>query len=256
MPCRDICALGYSYLRGTRRIGRVCSCLPGLVLRPKNGENLLEVRIRTLSSPLSQQFKLIEFCEFEKPVEQMESLLFVCTRMIDCLVERASSRALSLAALKADMKLEGGKTHRCTIRPALPSIDRKFLLKLLQLEIAAHSPQCGVMTLTLSAEAGQSSKVQLGLFSPQTPEPSRLDVTIARLKAIVGDDRVGSPALEDTHRSNSFHMEDFTITSKSSASANRASTIGATEESGHVCQSVLCSMTCDLLNSKIKMPAI
>jgi protein ImuB len=72
------------------------------------------------------------------------------------------------------------------IRPALPTVDRKFLLKLLQLEIAAHPPPAAVLSLTLSAEAGQSSKVQLGLFAPQTPEPSRLDVTIARLKAIAG----------------------------------------------------------------------
>ena len=107
------------------------------------------------------------------------------------------------------MELEGGRAHRLSIRPALPSMDRKFLLKLLQLEIAANPPPAAVVSLTLSAEAGQSSKVQLGLFAPQTPEPSRLDVTLARLKAIVGDDRVGSPVLEDTHRAGSFRMEGF-----------------------------------------------
>jgi len=68
-----------------------------------------------------------------------------------------------------------------------------------------------VISLTLTAEAGLSSKVQLGLFTPQTPEPSRLDVTLARLKAIVGDDRVGSPVLNDTHRPGSFHMEGFSL---------------------------------------------
>ncbi len=164
--------------------------------------------------PIEQQFDLTEFCEFEEPVEQVESLLFVCTRMIDCLVERATSRAMSLAVLGSDLKLEGGKTHRCTIHPALPSVDRKLLLKLLQLEFAAHPPERGVIALTLWAEAGQSSKVQLGLFSPQTPEPSRLDVTIARLKAIVGEDRVGSPMLEDTHHAGCFRMEGFIVSNK------------------------------------------
>ncbi len=81
-------------------------------------------------------------------------------------------------------------TYERVIRPAIPSNDRKFLLKLLQLEIAAHPPQAAITSLTLTAEAGQPSKVQLGLFTPQTPEPSRLDVTLARLKALVGDDRV------------------------------------------------------------------
>ena len=112
--------------------------------------------------------------------------------------------------------------HRCAIRPALPSADRKFLLKLLQLEIAAHPPQAAVVALSLSAEAGQSSNVQLGLFAPQTPEPSRLDVTLARLKAIVGEDRVGSPVLEDTHRAGSFRMEGFVIGGNDAPAERRA----------------------------------
>jgi protein ImuB len=142
--------------------------------------------------PIEAEFTLKEFFDFETLVEEMDSLLFVGARMIDCLVARASLRALSLATLTVDLALAGGRQHKRVIRPALPSIDRKFLLKLLQLEIAAHPPQAAVLSFTLTAEAGQSSKVQLGLFAPQTPEPSRLDVTIARLKAIAGEDRVGS----------------------------------------------------------------
>jgi protein ImuB len=161
--------------------------------------------------PIEAEFTLKEFFDFETPVEEMDSLLFIGARMIDCLVARASVRALSLATLTVDLALAGGRQHKRVIRPALPSIDRKFLLKLLQLEIAAHPPQAAVLSFTLTAEAGQSSKVQLGLFAPQTPEPSRLDVTIARLKAIAGEDRVGSPVLEDTHRSGCFRMEGFSV---------------------------------------------
>jgi protein ImuB len=159
--------------------------------------------------PIEAAFALREFCEFETPVEQMDSLLFVGARMIDSLALRAATRAMSLATVVVDFGLESKCAHRLTIRPALPSIDRKFLLKLLQLEIAANPPTAAVLSLTLTAEAGQSSKVQLGLFAPQTPEPSRLDVTIARLKAIAGEDRVGSPVLEDTHRAGSFRMSAF-----------------------------------------------
>jgi protein ImuB len=167
--------------------------------------------------PIEAEFTLKEFFDFETPVEEMDSLLFIGARMIDCLVARASARALSLASLTVEMRLAGGRQHKRVIRPALPSVDRKFLLKLLQLEIAAHPPQPAVLSFTLTAEAGQSSKVQLGLFAPQTPEPSRLDVTIARLKAIAGEDRVGSPVLEDTHRSGSFRMEGFSVSGLSAA---------------------------------------
>ena len=168
------------------------------------------------SSPAAAGFTLEEFCAFETPVEQIDSLLFIGARMIDCLATRASTHALSLASLNVLMQLDGGHKYERTIRPALPTIDRKFLLKLLQLEVAAHPPQSAVLSLTLSAQAGQSSKVQLGLFAPQTPEPSRLDVTIARLKAIAGEDRVGSPVLEDSHRPGSFRMENFTVAHPSS----------------------------------------
>ena len=164
--------------------------------------------------PIEREFSLEELCEFESPVEQMDSLLFIGARMIGSLVERAAGRALSLASLAVHMKLEGGLTHQRLIRPALPSADRKFLLKLLQLEIGAHPPSAAVVSLTLKAEAGQPGKVQLGLFAPQTPEPSRLDVTLARLKAMVGEDRVGSPMLQDTHRARSFRMQDFSVAGK------------------------------------------
>jgi protein ImuB len=167
--------------------------------------------------PIEPALLLREFCEFETPVEQMDSLLFIGARMIDCLVARAAARALSLAVLTVDMKMEAERVHRRVLRPAVPTTDRKFLLKLLQLEIAAHPPQAAVVALTLAAEAGQSSQVQLGLFAPQTPEPSRLDVTLARLKAMVGEDRVGSPVLEDTHRAGSFRMEGFGMAGKPSA---------------------------------------
>ena len=60
----------------------------------------------------------------------MDSLLFVGARMIDSLVQRAATRAMSFASVDVHLELEGKRAHRLTIRPALPSIDRKFLLKL------------------------------------------------------------------------------------------------------------------------------
>ena len=164
--------------------------------------------------PIEPEFTLQESFEFEHPVEQSDSLLFLGARMIDCLTERASMRALCLASVRVEMKLGGGREHHLLLKPAIPSIDRKFLLKLLHLELAARPPQAAVHTFTMHAEAGQSSKVQLGLFTPQTPEPSRLDVTLARLKAIVGEARVGSPVLEDTHQPDRFRMENFSVIEK------------------------------------------
>ncbi len=174
-------------------------------------------RAAHLFQPVEPVLALEEFCEFETPVEQIDSLLFVAVRMIDSLAARANGRALALAALTARMKLEDGSWHERIIRPALPSVDRRFLLKLVHMEIGAHPPQAAVVSLLLRAEAGQASQMQLGLFAPEMPEPSKLNVTLARLKAIVGEDRVGSPALDDTHRADSFRMKGFVAGSSADA---------------------------------------
>jgi protein ImuB len=111
------------------------------------------------------------------------------------------------------------------VRPALPSQEQRFLLKLLQMELAAHPPPAPVLAMTLHAEPGKTGKVQMGLFAPQTPEPARLDVTLARIKAMVGEDRVGTPVLEDSHRPSGFHLAPFRADAASqprTASSERA----------------------------------
>jgi len=201
-------------LWGIRTLGELAK-LPEIEMITRLGQGARMWRERAQGTyahtfqPVEPDFCLSEFCAFENEIEDEESLLFVGARMIECLVTRAATRAMALTLLTVRMALSGGVEHRLEIRPALPTIDRKFLLKLLQLEIAAHPPSAAVIALTVTAEAGQSSKVQMGLFAPQTPEPSRLDITIARLKAIAGEDRVGTPVLEDTHRDGSFHMKSF-----------------------------------------------
>jgi protein ImuB len=40
----------------------------------------------------------------------------------------------------------------------------------------------------------------------------KLDVTLARIKAIVGEEHVGRPVLKDTHRPDGFGVEPFVVT--------------------------------------------
>ncbi len=77
----------------------------------------------------------------------------------------------------------------------------------------------------LHADPGSTSKVQLGLFSPQLPETGRLDVTLARLATLVGEGNAGQAVLDDTHTPEGFHIEPFRVEASESAepvSPNRA----------------------------------
>src|SRR5262249_44200827 len=59
------------------------------------------------------------------------------------------------------------------------------------------------------AEPVKPRAAQHGLFLPIAPEPEKLEVTLARLKALVGEQNVGSPALLDTYRPGAFRMTRF-----------------------------------------------
>ena len=211
---------------GIRSLGELAA-LPEVELIARLGQDARRWRdiaagtLTHLFRPVEPQFSLREFCEFDWAVEQIDSLLFVAGRIIESLVTRAAGHALSLAQLSITLRLEGGQNHSLTLRPALPTTDRKFLLKLLQIELAAHPPKAAILALTIAAEPGHASTVQLGLFLPQLPEPSRLDVTLARLKALVGEDRVGSPVLDDTHCPDAFHMEAFALLTSNKAMTDR-----------------------------------
>jgi protein ImuB len=164
-----------------------------------------------LFQPEEPVFKLRERMELESPVEILDALLFVINPMLDQLIRRAADRVLALASVSITLSLEGGAIHCRTVRPALPTDDRQLWLKLLHLDLEAHPAQSGIEAVALDAEPGRTSKVQPGLFAPQLPEPSRLDVTLARIRAIVGDENVGRAVLTDTHRSDGFRMEPFSV---------------------------------------------
>ena len=163
--------------------------------------------------PYEAAFELQERMELDTPVEQLDSLLFVLGVMLEQLTVRATARVLALASVTIALSLEGGATHVRTVRPALPTNDRPLWIKLLHLDLEAHPPQAAIVAVTLTAEPGSTSKVQLGLFSPQLPEPMRLDVTLARIRALVGNECVGSPVLRDTNQPDGFRVEPFKVTS-------------------------------------------
>lgn len=161
--------------------------------------------------PYEAKLELEERMELDTPVEELERLLFVVNVMLQQLIFRVTARVLALASVTITLSLEGNAVHTRTVRPALPTNDRPLWLKLLQLDLEAHPPPAAIIAVILTAEPGSTSKVQLGLFSPQRPEPMRLDVTLARIRALVGDECVGSPVLRDTNQRDGFRVEPFKI---------------------------------------------
>jgi protein ImuB len=95
------------------------------------------------------------------------------------------------------------------LRLPVPSLDQRAFLKLLQLDLSAYPPEAPILHVRLEANPVKPRAAQCGLYIPIAPEPVKLEITLARLKSMVGEEKVGSPQLLDTHRPGAFQISGF-----------------------------------------------
>lgn len=191
---------------------------------------------RTLT-PVETPLTFEEAVELEFPIVLLEPLAFLLQRMLDQICARLSSRALSAQELRLRLELQPGcvpdesdavtgppprpkaaaapearEPHPVftrALRLPVPMLDSKVFLKLLQLDLHAHPPGAPIRKIRLAAEPARPRHAQSGLFLPAAPEPEKLELTLARISGIVGEGKVGSAELLDSHRTESFHMQHF-----------------------------------------------
>ena len=157
-----------------------------------------------------------ETVELEDPIELLEQLLFVLNRMLEQLCARLVMRALATNEVKLAFTLENDgsihknkETYTKSLKLPTPTQDNKILLKLFQLDLQASPPQAPILFIKLRAEPARPRTAQAGLFLPQSPEPARLEVTMVRIRNMVGEGRIGAPTLLDAHRPVAFRINQF-----------------------------------------------
>ncbi len=165
---------------------------------------------RRLLRPELEPVEYREVMELEHPVELLEPLSFLLSRMLTDLCARLTQRSLATDRLCLQLALENAPEHSTTLRFPVPLRDSKTLLKLLQLELHDHPPAAPVIAIRLQAEPVKPRIEQHGLFVPLSPEPRQMEITLARLTAVVGEGRVGTPELLDAHRPDAFQLVRFT----------------------------------------------
>jgi protein ImuB len=163
--------------------------------------------------------------ELEHPVEEIEPLSFILSRLLNQLCANLQAHALATNELRLHLKLEDKTEHERTISLPVPMRTPRTLLRLLLFEIEAQPPQAPIVLVTIDAEPVPPRLAQTGLFVPLAPEPEKLELTLARLAKLVGADKVGSPELLDTHRPDTFRMKRFNLARGRKSTRNRQTTI-------------------------------
>jgi protein ImuB len=161
--------------------------------------------------------------ELDHPLAEIEPLSFIFARLLHQLCAALNAYALSANELQVQLQLENQTVHERRLSLPYPMRDHKVFLKLLLLDVEMHPPVAAVRVVSIACEPVKPRVVQHGLFVPLAPAPDKLELTLARLAKLVGEENIGSPALLDTHRPDAFAMNRFVLPSKK---PNRQAPIG------------------------------
>ncbi len=147
--------------------------------------------------------------DLEHPEALLEPLLFVISSQLTELLEALERNGLATNRVTLGLKLVKNRQHARTLEFPVPVRDPKVILKQLQFDLESHPPQAAIVGIHVRLNPVEPRTLQHGLFLPKAPAPEKLQLTLARLTALVGEGNVGSPKLLDTHRPDAFVMQAF-----------------------------------------------
>ena len=179
-----------------------------------------------------------ESFEFEREIETAEPLLFMLRRFLEQLAVRlaaiylvakeltlritfANSRQVRHGTDSSDWRNEpavaGKQIYERVFKIPQPTNDVDLLFRMLQTHLENFRSEHPIVAVALSAEPIKPAGEQFGLFETTLRNPHQLSETLARLTALLGGDRIGTPVLEETHRPDAFRMQPFSWAAVESA---------------------------------------
>ena len=143
--------------------------------------------------PVAPEERFEAHLDLEWPIEGLEPLSFVLGRLLEPVCAHLERRDRAAAALdgRSAARVEGD-VHRRLPLPA-PIRDPRALRTLALLDLDAHPPGAGIDAVTVRVEPTPGRVLQHSLLERAQPAPEQLSTLVARLGALMGPDRIGSP---------------------------------------------------------------
>ena len=145
--------------------------------------------------------------DYEPPIESLEPLLFRLRRFAECVALELRAEGLAAEALTFTLLLEDETDNRRELRLPEPGTDVDSWMRVLQSHLETVRTEARVVGARLVATPGRPPQKQSGLFDTGLRDPAVFWDNLARLAAIVGEGRVGTPVPLDTHRPDAFAVE-------------------------------------------------
>jgi protein ImuB len=147
-----------------------------------------------------------EQMDFEARIETIEPLLFVLRRFVEQLSTRIAATYRVVAELHLKLSLESGLAYERTFKIPAPTANIETLFGMLHTHLESLRTDSPVQSLRLGATPVRAEGQQFGLFESALRDPNHFHETLARLTALLGLERVGTPFAGATHQPDVIQM--------------------------------------------------
>ncbi len=150
-----------------------------------------------------------ESFEFENEIEIAEPLLFMLRRFLEQFAIQLSGIYLVTKELTLRITFTNKQIYERIFKIPQPTNNVDLLFRMLHTHLENFKSEYPIVAVALSVQPIKAAREQFGLFETTLRNPHQLSETLARLTALLGADRVGTPVWEETHRPDAFFMEAF-----------------------------------------------
>lgn len=164
--------------------------------------------------PSAPEERFEEALDLEWPIDGLEPLSFVLGRLLEPLSAHLERRDRGAAVLHVRLHLvtaTGGTrdVHARSLQLPAPIRDARTLRTLALLDLESHPPSAAIDRVVVAVEPTPGRIVQFSLLTRPLPSPEQISTLMARLNALMGSGRCGSPALADAWRPGAFTVRPF-----------------------------------------------
>lgn len=145
----------------------------------------------------------------EHEIAALDPLLFYIRRMLETISARLAATYLVAAEITLTLTFANKTEHLRHFRIPEPTHDADLLLSLLHTHLENFTTKSPINSLSIEAQPARPGRHQFDLFVSGLRDPNRFAETLARLEALLGENRIGTPEPIATHRPDTFTLHPF-----------------------------------------------